>query len=119
MTPQQWRDAVKGGTLLDKTFDVTVGQTKLTQFKIDAKGMFRSKSQSLKLKQPRGELTVLFNGDSDLEAIFNQFGMTRDPNSTGIHELPVQVETDEAVYQATFRLLYKNTRGTSGTAKGL
>ncbi|MFH0939053.1 MAG: S8 family serine peptidase [Planctomycetota bacterium] len=117
LTPQQWRNAIKDGSLTDKTFDVTIGQTKLAQFKIDNRGRFKSKSQSLKLNQSRGELIIQFNNNPNLTTIFSQYGMTSDPNSSGNYKLPVQVETEGAVYQATFELLYKNIRGVRATAR--
>jgi PKD repeat protein len=125
-TAQQWRDQLKtgreevaAGTFVGETYNVSVGNTKLATFTTDSKGSFKSKTASLKLNPPQGTLTIQFNGNAALDDIFAQAGMTKDPGSSGLHELPVTIETEEAIYNATFQLLYKNTRAKTGTAKTL
>ncbi|HYF48767.1 MAG TPA: S8 family serine peptidase [Planctomycetota bacterium] len=116
MTPQQFRDAQKTGALANKTFTLIVNQQSFP-FKTDEKGRVRDSSQSLTQNLTRGQITVQIRNNASLVSLFRGLGMSEDPASTGLKEVPVRLETDEASYRATFKVFYLNRNGKSGSAR--
>jgi len=100
------------------TRDGTVPTTKLTSLTLDAKGMFRSTTLNFKLTLNKGAMLVQFKKTA-LEDVFAAQGMTRDPASSNVYDMPVEIENDATIFRGVLRMQYKNKNGMNATAKGL
>lgn len=100
------------------TRDTGVPTTKIASLNLDSRGNARSLNANFKLNLARGTMQVQFKKMA-LEAIFERVGMTRDPASSKVYEMPVEIETDSTIYRGVLRLDYKNKTGTNATAKSL
>ena len=100
------------------TRDGTMPTTKLTSLTLDPKGMFRSTTLNFKLTLSKGAMQVQFKKTA-LEDIFAAQGMTRDPASSNIYDMPVEIENDATIFRGVLRMQYKNRNGMNATAKGL
>jgi len=123
---------IKAGALAGKTFIVKLGgtadgnspPTRLVTAVVDARGndsrrtVLQLGTSTFKLNLTKGEMLVQLK-DLPLEQIFRKAGMSRSPSSAGIHELPVEIETDTTIYRGLLRLNFKNTKGLNATAKSL
>jgi PKD repeat protein len=117
-TPQQVRQMIADGDLDGTTYIVRISGIQVASFTVDAKGRFKSREESLTLNLVRGELKIsVSNGSDIIKQVFAKRGMTALPTSSGLHDLPAEVETADAVYAATFKLLYVNRNGKSGSGK--
>ena len=113
----QAREAIHNRSFEGKTFKVRIGETLIGSAVLDNRGGFRSDTLNFRLNPLKGVIDVQLN-KTDLVAAFNALGMTVDPSSSGPHEFAVQVEGDDAIFEATFSALYKNTNGISASFKG-
>jgi len=124
MSPSQARDAVRSGDFLGQTYairiggtaDGTVPATKVAEVMLNNRAMFTSREVMFRRNLTKGDIQVTLRNLA-LEDIFSADGMSRDPAGAGVHDMPVEIETPDAVYRAVFHLLYKVGR-MSGTAKG-
>ncbi|MEI6234693.1 MAG: PKD domain-containing protein [Planctomycetota bacterium] len=123
-TPQQARDAIKNGTFEGKTYTVRAGLagkplTPLYSFLVDRHASQINKTESFKIDLKKGTILTSFKDVTvlrDLRALFTSFGidtMTLGKTLT-IH---VEVETDDALYQANYKATYNGKSG-KGTIKG-
>jgi PKD repeat protein len=118
-TQQQARQTVIDRTLAGASYTVRAGGTGIAAFETDARGNAKSASQTFKQNLTRGELNVSIKGGTAIREIFRALGMDETTTSSGFHDLPVEIETVDAVYSATFRLLYSNRNGKTGVGKTL
>jgi len=130
MTPQQSREALRDGKFEGVTVRITINNVILPNIQpapailLDRKASYKSTSLNVKHNFTRGQIQLTFN-KLNLAAIFDQPAdpatgkpaiPASDPASTGSRQVAVTVETTDAIYQATFNVLYKST-GKSGNAK--
>ena len=130
MTPQQSREALRDGKFEGVTVRITINNVILPNIQpapaiiLDRKASYKSTSLNVKHNFTRGQIQLTFN-KLNLAAIFDQPAdpatgkpaiPASDPASTGSRQIAVTVETTDAIYQATFNVLYKST-GKSGNAK--
>lgn len=100
------------------TRDTSTPTTKIRTVQLDSRGMARLLDTTFRLNLPRGEMTVQFKRTA-LEPIFERAGMTRDPASSNLYEMPVEIETDTTIFRGVLRLDYRNRTGVNATAKSL
>ena len=122
------RTQIKNNVLNGKSFVVKLGgktdnslpTTRLLTAVIDGRGndavLNPAESGDFKFNLIRGEMQVKIR-NAPLEKIFEGAGMTRETSSSGLHDLPVEIETENAIYRGVLHLNYKTTNGTSGKAK--
>ena len=129
-TAQQSREALRDGTFEGVTVKITINNLILPNIQnappivLDRKASYKSTQLSVKHNFPKGQIVLNFN-KQDLAQIFDQPAdpatgkpavPASDPASTGSRQVAVTVETTDAIYQATFTVLYKST-GKSGNAR--
>jgi hypothetical protein len=114
-TPQQSREALRDGTFEGKPFTLRInGNTIGDKIILDRKASFKSSTANFKISFTQGRIQLTLN-KQDLASAFAALGLTADAASTGIKSIPVQLETDDAVYSATYKVQYK-ANGKTGTA---
>jgi PKD repeat protein len=98
------------------TADGTTPPSTIQTVTLDARGQSRSVNGSFKLDLTHGTMQVQLK-NLPLETIFASDGMTRSPSSSGLHSMPVEVESPTTIYRGVLDLFYLNRTGTSGTAR--
>ena len=130
MTPQQSREALRDGKFEGQVYKVTINGIPVPTTSnpppaivLDRKATFKSPQISVSHNFVQGQIQVMLS-KQNLQAIFDQppgsatpTKKASDPSSTGIVPVIVTVETDTAIYQATFNAFYRNSNGRSGTAR--
>lgn len=110
---QDAREAIRNGEYEGKTFTVRLNGSTVKTFILDHRAKYRDKTAMFKLIPRRGKIVTAFR-HADFYLLFTTLGMTSDPESSGSYSLPVQVEGNDAVYEATFSLSYLNRNGRVG-----
>ena len=116
MTPQEARESLRDGAFEGISIKVSIGENLLATGVLDSRASFKSDKVGIRLIPSKGEIVVQLTQE-ELGTEFQKLGMTEDPTSSGFHDVTVSIETDDAIYSATMKLLYKNTSGKAGTAK--